>query len=471
MAQGPKSAQGPDAPRLKLDTLVRLRWLAVAGQTVAVLLVHFWLGFTLPIGLCLAAIALSAWLNLFLKIRYPSSLRLRGRTAALLLAYDLVQLAVLLSLTGGLQNPFSILILVPVMVSATALAPRLTVALGGLAMAAISLLAIWHLPLPWHPAEPIVLPMLYVAGVWLSLVSAVLFMGIYAFRVAEESRQLADALAATELVLAREQHLSALDGLAAAAAHELGTPLATIALVAKELERELPSDSPHADDVALLRSQSQRCRDILGKLTSLSTQTDKLLDRLPISHLLAEVVEPHQGAGVEIEVDLGGEGPEPVGRRNPAVLYGVGNLLENAVDFAATRVDITAKWDAASLSLTIADDGPGFAADVIDHIGEPYVTTRARNGEEAEDHEAGGLGLGFFIAKTLLERSQARVELSNRPAPEHGAVVRIVWPRLAMDGAAAAEPGAAPAANTPSGDAPNLAATAFLATKDEVGLG
>ena len=427
-----------DTPRLKLDTLVRLRWLAVAGQTMAVLVVDLWLGFRMPIGLCLAVIALSAWLNLFLKVRYPSSLRLRGSTAALLLAYDLIQLTALLYLTGGLQNPFAILVLVPVMISATALAPRLTVVLGALAMASVSLLAVLHLPLPWHTAEPITLPILYVSGVWLSLVSAVLFMGIYAFRVAEESRQLADALAATELVLAREQHLSALDGLAAAAAHELGTPLATIALVAKELERELPADSPHADDVALLRSQSQRCRDILGKLTSLSTQTDKLLDRLPISHLVAEVVEPHQGAGVEIEVKVGGDGPEPVGRRNPAVLYGVGNLLENAVDFADGKVEITASWDAATLSVVIADDGPGFAADVIDHIGEPYVTTRGRNDDE--DHEAGGLGLGFFIAKTLLERSQARVELSNRPNPAHGAVVRIVWPRSAMDGAAQGGP-------------------------------
>jgi len=426
-------ARGLDPPRLKLDTLVRLRWLAVAGQTIAVLVVNFWLEFAMPIGLCLAAIALSAWLNLFLKIRYPSSLRLRGRTAALLLAYDVAQLSALLFLTGGLQNPFAILILVPVMVSATTLAPRLTVSLGVLAMAAITVLALWHLPLPWHGGSPMSLPILYVSGVWMALVSAVLFMGTYAFRVAEESRQLADALAATELVLAREQHLSALDGLAAAAAHELGTPLATIALVAKELERELPADSPHSDDVALLRSQSQRCRDILGKLTSLSTQTDQLLDRVPMSHLLAEVVEPHQDAGIEIKVNLSGAGPEPVGRRNPAILYGVGNLLENAVDFAATTVEIDAAWDDRSASLVISDDGPGFAPDIIDHIGEPYVTTRGRNGDQGDDHEAGGLGLGFFIAKTLLERSQARVELSNRPAPLHGAVVRITWPRLAMD--------------------------------------
>lgn len=421
-----------ETPRLKLDTLVRLRWLSIAGQTLTVVVVHFWLGFLMPIGLCLGVIALSAWLNLVLKIRYPSSLRLRGGLATLLLGYDVLQLSALLFLTGGLQNPFAMLLVVPVMISATTLDPRLTIALGGLVFAAVTMLALVHLPLPWA-GKPLELPLTYVAGVWFALVCGVVFTGNYAFRVAFESRQLAEALAATELVLAREQHLSALDGLAAAAAHQLGTPLATITLVAKELQRELVPGSPHADDVALLRSQAERCRDILGKLASLAVQPDQHLDRLPISHLIAEAAEPHQGGGITIGVKLTDRGGgEPIGRRNPGILYGVGNLLENAVDFANSAVEITAVWTDKSVSLVIADDGPGFANDVIDHIGEPYVTTRAPAADETAE-SAGGLGLGFFIAKTLLERSGARVELSNRLPPAHGAIVRIDWPRSAMD--------------------------------------
>ena len=412
------------------------------------------LGYPLPIGWCFALVALSAWLNLFLKVRFPASLRLRHTPAALLLGYDVLQLAGLLYLTGGLENPFSILLLVPVMVSATTLSPKHTIVLGLLVILLSSGLVLDHFPLPWPPGERLDYPITYLVGAWIALVCALTFMGIYAFRVAEEARQLSDALSATELVLAREQHLSALDGLAAAAAHELGTPLATIALVAKELEREIPPGSPHGEDIALLRSQVQRCREILGRLTSLSSETDWRLARQPVSVLLAELTEPYVAGGVAVRVTIErGAGPEPVGRRNPAILYGLGNLIENAVDFARSSVDVTAAWTAGLVTITIADDGPGFSADIIGHIGEPYVTTRSPPGsEDKPDHETGGLGLGFFIAKTLLERTGARLELSNHSPPHQGAIVRIRWPRAAYE--ASSESAGATAESVDSGPPP-----------------
>jgi two-component system sensor histidine kinase RegB len=240
---------------------------------------------------------------------------------------------------------------------------------------------------------------------------------------------MADALTATELVLAREQHLTQLDGLAAAAAHELGTPLSTITLIAKELQTALGKDSPHAEDVKLLREQAQRCREILGKLSALPSGWAPF-ERAKLSRLIEEVVAPHRGFGTAIDVVLPDVAGEPVVTRSPAVLYGLGNLTENAVDFAEGRAEIAVRWSEQDVAVTISDDGPGFPPEILKRIGEPYVTSRRRSGNEGEES---GLGLGFFIAKTLLERSGAAVTFLNRQAPEHGAVVLVRWPRSELE--------------------------------------
>lgn len=271
---------------IRVDTLIRLRWYAIVGQAGAVMVVAMGLGYEVPWSICLLLIAASAGLNILLTWRFKTSHRLEPNDAFTLLAFDIAQLGVLLWLTGGLRNPFAILLLAPVIVSATSLYERHTVGLGLLAIAVISLLAFFHLPLPWDPTNPLFLPDLYVGGVWVALVCTLLFTGIYVFRVAEEARKLANALSATELVLQREQHLSALDGLAAAAAHELGTPLATIALVSKEMLHALPEDDPMREDAALLRSQAERCRDILGKLTSLSSEGETIIEEQSLSALV-----------------------------------------------------------------------------------------------------------------------------------------------------------------------------------------
>jgi two-component system sensor histidine kinase RegB len=418
---------------LRLDTLVRLRWLAVIGQTTAVLVVHTGLDYELPIWACAAVIALSAWLNIALRLRFPSTQRLAPDRAAWLLAFDIAELAALLFYTGGLQNPFALLFLGPVLISATALPPRMTLLLGGFAMACATVLIFVHHPLPWDTEPPFELPTTYLMGVWLSILLAIAFIGMHAWQVTEESRQLADALAATELVLEREQHLSQLDGLAAAAAHELGTPLATITLIAKELALAIRRDSEHAEDIRLLNEQARRCRAILSKLTELSSGDP--FDRMKLSTLIEEVVAPHRNFGVEIDVTVSASSAaeEPVGERNPAILYGLGNLLENAVDFAQARVEVTAFWSGQEVAVTIADDGPGFAPEIMERIGDPYVTSRGRRHHAAaggaDEPQASGLGLGFFIAKTLLERSGATLVLENKAPPQHGAVIRVRWGR------------------------------------------
>jgi len=422
-------AQHPLHPRrnVRLDTLVRLRWLAAIGQTVAVLVVHYVFDFNLPLTACLLVIACSAALNLVLRLRFRPIQRLEPDRAAWLLAFDIIQLALLLFLTGGVENPFVFLFLGPVLISATALPPRMTLMLGALAALCATALVFFHLPLPWVSDEPLELPPIYLLGVWFSLLVALGVIGAYSWQIAEEARLLTDALAATELVLAREQHLSQLDGLAAAAAHELGTPLSTIAVVVRELERALEPTSPHSEDVKLLREQAQRCREILAKLTQLSASSEPF-DRSKLSALIEEVVAPHRNFGVAIDVALPADrAAEPVGEHNPAIIYGLGNLVENAVDFARERVDVAARWSDGEVVIAIADDGPGFAPEILDRIGEPYLTSRGR--PPGGEGEISGLGLGVFIAKTLLERTGAALTFANRAAPEHGASVRVRWRR------------------------------------------
>jgi two-component system, sensor histidine kinase RegB len=451
---GAGTVPGMDAPvtrefkqqpqEVRIDTLVRLRWLAVIGQTTAVLVVYYVLEFEFPLWPCLSVIALSAWLNVALVLRDSAARRLSAETVAWLLAFDIAELAALLYLTGGLQNPFALLFLGPVLISAMALPPRYTVALGAFAIVCATALAFLdHYPLPWMGEEPFTLPTLFMLGLWLSIVLAIGFIGAYAWQIAKGARQLADALAATELALAREQHLSQLDGLAAAAAHELATPLSTIAVVAKELERALEPGSPHAEDVRLLREQSQRCREILGKLTELSSSSEPF-DRAPLSALIDEVVAPHRNFGIELDIVLPPDrSDEPITTRNPAILYGLGNLVENAVDFAKSHVEVAVRWTPKEVAVTIGDDGPGFSPEVMARLGEPYLTSRGRKRLDNED-EPTGLGLGFFIAKTLLERLGATLAFANRTAPEHGAVVRVRWERADFDRTLGAQKAAEP---------------------------
>ncbi|MGH6834070.1 MAG: ActS/PrrB/RegB family redox-sensitive histidine kinase [Methylocella sp.] len=439
---------GGRSRRLRVDTLVTLRWLALFGQAIALVVTYFGLGFSLPLGPCLLVIAASAGLNIGLRLRFGRIERLADVPAALILAYDILQLTVLLYLTGGIENPFSMLYLAPIMISAVSLSGRITLILTLLMIAAASALTFRHYPLPWFPGAQLQLPIIYDEGICGAIALGAAFIAIYASRVAVEARKLADALAATELVIAREQHLTQLDGLAAAAAHELGTPLATITLIVKDLQKQLPASDPLEDDLALLAQETARCRAILGKLASLGNDSGNILDEMSLSLLIEEVAGPRRDFGVPIAIFEDGQGPEPACLRNPGILYGLGSLIENAIDFAAAEVRIRTKWSVAWVTIVIEDDGPGFSPDVVGRVGEPYVTTKSDR--RAKTEEGAGLGLGLFIAKTLLERSGATVKTENRVPPATGALVTILWERAAFERGAkllpasgtAAKPGA-----------------------------
>lgn len=426
------------ASQLRLQTTVRLRWFAVLGQLLALGTVVGFYGFQVPLGPCLILIAMSAWLNVFLSITFSPRYRLGTVFATALLGYDILQLAALLYFTGGIENPFSLLLVAPVTVSAATLPIRAVGILGALTLAVAVFLINQHVPLPWYEGFRFELPRIYRYAMLAAIVSCAFFLTLYTWRLTKESQQMAAALAATDMVLANEQRLHALDGLAAAAAHELGTPLSTIAVITKELERELGGQERYAEDLALLRSQAQRCREILQKLTRNPNERDPLHASLSIREFIEEASAPYMASGIVIAItssplrDANEPGRiEPISERRPGLIYGFGNIIENAVDFAASRVDISAGWNAREVVVTVSDDGPGFPIELMDSLGEPYVTSR--HAEVPQEGSRGGLGLGFFIARTLLERSGATVTLGNKVEPQTGAIVKITWPRAAFE--------------------------------------
>lgn len=409
--------------RLRVGTLTLIRWIATCGQAFTVLTVRFGLGFDLPLVACFAAIAATAASNVWLTARRAPRARLGDREAAVVLGFDLIQLSVLLFLTGGIHNPFVILLLVPVTVSATILSRGATAVLVILVIACISILGVRHLPLPWGPGA-FSLPPPYVLGIWTGLSVAAVFVASYVWSVAEEARRMSEALAAARQALLREQRFTALGGLAAAAAHELGSPLATIAVVAKELSRAVPADSPMTEDVELLISQSDRCGDILAELSSRPAEMGgREFGRVPLGAFIEEAADPARTGDIEFSLlrDVDSGSPEPQIARSQEVLLSLGTLIQNAVQFAESRVEVRISWTDHDAQIIVSDDGPGFAPDVLAALGEPYVSSRA--GVE------GHMGLGIFIAQTLLERTGAALQFRNRD----GAEVVIRWPRAILE--------------------------------------
>jgi two-component system, sensor histidine kinase RegB len=419
-----RALAGGGEPRARLRTLTLIRWIAIVGQAFTILLVHFSLGLELPLVPLLAAVALSALINLLLSVSFAPTTRLTERGAGLLLGYDVAQLAFLLALTGGLQNPFSVLLLVPVTLSATILSLRTTVVLCLEVIAIATLLGLFPTDLPWYGGV-FRLPALYLLGFWIALVLGTALIAGYAWRVADEARRLSDALAATQMALAREQQLSALGGLAAAAAHELGSPLATIAVTAREIANSLPPGSPLTEDAAELVGQSQRCREILRSLGQRQADEDhRPFTRLPLSHLLETIAEPYRLPDIDLGIEVEraeAHGAEPRLAPSPELRHGLGNLVDNAMRFAEREVRIAVVLRPEQVELRIDDDGPGFSPEVLEFLGEPYLSTQ---------HEAGGLGLGIFIAQTLLARTGARLQFDNL---KRGARVSVSWPRAALE--------------------------------------
>ncbi|MFO1209641.1 MAG: ActS/PrrB/RegB family redox-sensitive histidine kinase [Amaricoccus sp.] len=459
----PLLARNAPSDWVRLRTLIVLRWLAVIGQSVALLAADFGFGIEVPHAKCAIVIGAAVVFNLVAMTVAAENRRLSEREAVLTLCFDLCQLGTLLYLTGGLENPFALLLMAPVTISASVLSMRATILLAGVAAAIITLLTQFYLPLQLSNGEELALPDVLAFGSWTALLTGTAFLAVYARRVTGETFSMSQALAATQMALAREQQLSALGGVVAAAAHELGTPLATIKLVSTELVEELAGQPQLQEDAALIRTQANRCSEILRGMGPRGKE-DVLVRHAPFSSVVEEAAAPHAARGVSVITRIEGapveDGPEvqPLVARRPEIIQGLRNLIQNAVDFARATVWIDLDWTDSELRVVIGDDGPGYPVDLIGRIGDPFVRRRTPPPNDERPGYA-GMGLGLFIAKTLLERTGARVSFANAEAPSEapqgppefarptGAVVTVSWPRARVSPEAHA---AAPlAANVP----------------------
>ena len=420
---------------VRLRTLIILRWLAILGQGGAIFIASQVLKLDIPLGFCMAAIGASIISNLVAIAIYPQNRWLPEREVLLTLLFDLSQLAFLVYLTGGLNNPFALLILAPVTVSAMTMRTQSTLLIGAIALVLVSALTTYHLPLLTSAGVVLEMPPVFVAGFWVAIIIGIVFLAIYAGRVTSETYSMSQALLAAQMALAREQKLTDLGGVVAAAAHELGTPLATIKLVSAELLEELDDRPDLKEDAALIREQADRCRDILQSMGR-AGKDDLHLRNAPLSAVIEEAAEPHMDRQKTVHLnftaDTEDDGPMPTIVRKPEVIHGLRNLIQNAVDFAAAEVWIDASWSREQVFIRVIDDGPGYPVDLLGRIGEPFLRRRKRDADQRSRPEYEGMGLGLFIAKTLLERTGGEVLFDNGSdedgqAARTGAIAEVMW--------------------------------------------
>ena len=408
---------------LNLDkkTLVILRWIAIIGQLTSINLVYFYLKLDFPILIAHIILFLGLLTNLYLQFGIRSIL-IKDFYASIFLAYDLIQLTALLYLTGGISNPFSILLIIPAIVSSTFLSMGTTIILGILTIIFLFILTIFHYPLPGIHDHSITFPKLYLTGYFLAIIVGLVFLSYFGVRFSGESKRRSDAINKLQQVIAKEYELESLGGQAAAAAHSLGTPLATINVVASELKKELGKNNEHSKDIELLISQTKRCGEILKQISKKQIKDDEFFSKTTIEDLLNEIIESFkETSSKKLLLNLDENKQKFDFQRSPELIYGLRNFIGNAVKFAKSTIEIKIKSNIENLEVLINDDGPGFPEDIKDILGEPYIKSKSN-----EVTSNSGTGLGTFLGKTLLERKSAHLSFL-KDDKLGGASVNIVW--------------------------------------------
>ena len=410
-----------DNIQLDKKTLVILRWIALIGQYLTISIVYFVLKFELLFFYCSAVILIGALTNFFLQFKFRKN-QLNNFTSTFFLFYDLIQLSILLYLTGGVTNPFIILLIVPAIVSSTFLTLRSTINLSITTIVILILLTIYHLPLPHSGELHFHVPNIYLYAVPIAIIIGLIFLTYFGARFGIVSRKRTEALNRLELILAKEHELESIGLQAAAAAHSLGTPLSTITVIAKELEKETKNNPKYSKDIELLLSQTKRCSDILKNLSKNQLQEDSFLTDIKIEELLGEIVKSYAEISekkLSLLVEKNRFNPQI--ERTLEITYGLRNFIGNAVKYSKSSVDISLESNDKVTKVQVCDDGPGFSEDILNVLGEPYI--RSKNKIISSKS---GLGLGTFIGKTLLERMKATVNFDKCPKT-NGAMVTIKW--------------------------------------------
>ncbi len=423
---------------IRLRTMIFIRWVAISGQLAAIIIAYQYFDLALDLSLCFFAVGISALANITASLFFPESKRLSELENVFMILFDLFQLAFLLYLTGGLNNPFSFLLVAPVVVSAAALKRQSTIIIGSTAIFIVTLLSSFYVPLENQAGKLLSIPDIFLFGNWIAIITGVVFLAFYSTRVTSELNTMSDALFATQTALSREQKLTDLGGVVAAAAHELGTPLATIKLTSSELIEELKDFPELLDDAFLIRDQAERCGNILNSMGR-TGKDDLQMHQALLAEIIREAAEPHSKRGITIETKISddhkGGIDEPHLIRRPEIIHGLRNMIQNAVDFATSKVWVESSWTKESIIIVIADDGYGYPANLLGRLGDPFLTAKIGK-QNRQGYE--GMGLGLFIAKTLLERTGAKIsftngrrnQISNHSKVEpSGAIVEINWPR------------------------------------------
>jgi len=410
-----------DSIQLNKKVLVNLRWIALVGQFLTISIVYFYFKFELPFFYCSIVILFGVLTNFYLQFKFKKN-QLNNFASTFFLFYDLIQLSFLLYLTGGITNPFAILLIVPAIVSSTFLTLRSTVNLSIITIIILVVLTIYNLPLPHYGELHFHVPDTYLYSLPLATIITLIFLTYFGIRFGMESKKRTEALNKLELILAKEHELESIGLQAAAAAHSLGTPLSTITVIARELEKEIGNNPKYSKDIDLLLSQTKRCSEILRNLSKDQLKEDSFLSNVKIEELLSEIVRSFTEIS-EKKLSLLSENNKinPQIERTLEITYGLRNFIGNAVKYSNSSVDITLESNNSITEVKICDDGPGFSDDILNVLGEPYI--RSKNKIISSKS---GLGLGTFIGKTLLERMKASIKFARCPQ-KNGAMVVVKW--------------------------------------------